>query len=43
MVRQTSFKESRVVMEDVEIKTIPLDIPDNDNPDTYWEGEDFDG
>lgn len=43
MVRQTSFKESRVVMEDIEIKTIPLDILDNNDPETYWKGEEFDG
>ena len=30
-------------MGDIEIKTIPLDIPDNNEPETYWEGEEFDG
>ena len=30
-------------MKDIEIKTIPLDIPDNNGPETYWEGEEFDG
>lgn len=30
-------------MGDIEIKTISLDIPDNDDPNTYWEGEEFDG
>jgi hypothetical protein len=30
-------------MEDAHIKTIPLDISDNNDHETYWEGEDFDG
>ena len=30
-------------MVEVEIKTIPLDIPDNNDPETYWEDEEFDG
>lgn len=31
-------------MEDIEIKTIALDeILHNDDPDTYWESEEFDG
>lgn len=31
-------------MEDIEIKTIALDeIPYNNDPETYWEGEEFDG
>lgn len=43
MVRQGKTPKSRVVMEDIEREFIELDIPDNDDPDTYWEGEDFDG
>lgn len=30
-------------MEDIEIKTFSLDIPVNNNPETYWEGEALDG
>lgn len=30
-------------MEDIGREFIELDIPDNDDPDTYWEGEEFDG
>lgn len=33
-------------MEDIEIKTIALNEIthiDNDDPETYWEGEEFDG
>ena len=30
-------------MEDVEREFIELDILDNNDPETYWEDEDFDG
>lgn len=30
-------------MGDVEIKTVALDIHDNNDPETYWEDDVFDG
>ena len=30
-------------MEDIEREFIELDIPDNNDPETYWEDEEFDG
>ena len=30
-------------MEDIKVNTIVFDVPHNDDPDTYWDGEEFDG